>query len=236
MLRYNHQADQIRHKLKYGLEFEQRYPKNAPPVDDLLPDWNTESGRQYRFRKLLLLSIITAVLLISLSPWKAAFSTAFTFNTEDINDNSIVWVSDTTVEVGQPYTLLALVKDTGDISAKLFLNDMKINHLYKNDTLSYFIESVNQDLHFTWRDGDKILSSFQVEVRSTLSNTYKVLLIPPSYLEQEQVEFINPRKIEAMEGSVMRIQEYVDKGASTLESLSNIQKNSLGVYRYQIVL
>ena len=217
LLRYNHQADQIRHKLKYGLEFEQRYPdKNAPPVDDLLPDWNTESGRQHSFRKLLVLSVITAVLLISLSPWKAAFSTAFTLNTEDVNDNSIVWVSDTTVEVGQPYTLLALVKDTGDISAKLFLNDLKINHLYKNDTLSYFIESVNQDLHFTWRDGDKILSSFQVEVRSTLSNTYKVLLIPPSYLEQEQVEFINPRKIEAMEGSVMRIQEYVDDGASTL--------------------
>ena len=217
LLRYNHQADQIRHKLKYGLEFEQRYPgKNAPPIDDLLPDWNTESGRQHRFRKLLLLSIITAVLLISFSPWKAAFSTAFTLNTEDINDNNIVWVSDTTVEVGQPYTLLALVKDTGDISAKLFLNGLKINHLYKNDTLSYFIESVNQDLHFTWRDGDKILSSFQVEVRSTLSNTYKVLLIPPSYLKQEQVEFINPRKIEAMEGSVMRIQEYVDEGASTL--------------------
>ena len=125
-------------------------------------------------------------------------------NTEDINDNNIVWVSDTTVEVGQPYTLLALVKDTGDISAKLFLNGLKINYLYKNDTLSYFIESVNQDLHFTWRDGDKILSSFQVEVRSTLSNTYKVLLIPPSYLKQKQVEFINPRKIEAMEGSVMR--------------------------------
>ena len=217
LLRYNHQADQIRHKLKYGLEFEQRYPdKNAPPVDDLLPDWNTESGRQHRFRKLLVLSVITAVLLISLSPWKAAFSTAFTLNTEDINDNSIVWVSDTTVEVRQPYTLLALVKDTGDISAKLFLNDLKINHLCKNDTLSYFIESVNQDLHFTWRDGDKILSSFQVEVRSTLSNTYKVLLIPPSYIEQERVEFINPRKIEAMEGSVMRIQEYVDEEASTL--------------------
>ena len=217
LLRYNQQADQIRHKLKYGLEFEQRYPgKNAPPIDDLLPDWNTESGRQHRFRKLLLLSIITAVLLISFSPWKAAFSTAFTLNTEDINDNNIVWVSDTTAEVGQPYTLLALVKDTGDISAKLFLNGLKINHLYKNDTLSYFIESVNQDLHFTWRDGDKILSSFQVEVRSTLSNTYKVLLIPPSYLKQEQVEFINPRKIEAMEGSVMRIQEYVDEEASTL--------------------
>ena len=217
LLRYNQQADQIRHKLKYGLEFEQRYPgKNAPPIDDLLPDWNTESGRQHRFRKLLLLSIITAVLLISFSPWKAAFSTAFTLNTEDINDNNIVWVSDTTVEVGQPYTLLALVKDTGDISAKLFLNGLKINYLYKNDTLSYFIESVNQDLHFTWRDGDKILSSFQVEVRSTLSNTYKVLLIPPSYLKQEQVEFINPRKIEAMEGSVMRIQEYVDEEASTL--------------------
>lgn len=217
LLRYNHQADQIRHKLKYGLEFEQRYPgRNAPPIDDLLPDWNTESGRQHRFRKLLLLSIITAVLLISLSPWKAAFSTAFTLNTEDINDNNIVWVSDTTVEVGQPYTLLALVKDTGDISAKLFINGLKINHLYKNDTLLYFIESVNQDLHFTWRDGDKILSSFQVEVRSTLSNTYKVLLIPPGYLKQEQVEFINPRKIEAMEGSVMRIQEYLDEGASTL--------------------
>ena len=41
-------------------------------------------------------------------------------------------------------------------------------------------------------------------------------MIPPGYLKQEQVEFINPRKIEAMEGSVMRIQEYVDEGVSTL--------------------
>lgn len=217
LLIYKHQADQIKHKLKYGLEFEHKYPeKNSQPIDDLLPNWNKETVLQQKFRKILVLSLITALILISLSPWKAAFSTAFTLNTEDISNNSIVWVSDTTVEVGQPYTLLALVKDTGDISAKLFLNDLKISHLYKNDTLSYFIESVNQDLHFTWRDGDKILSSFQVEVRSTLSNTYKVLLIPPSYMQQEQVEFINPRKIEAIEGSVMRIQEYINEGASIL--------------------
>tara|TARA_Y100000385_G_scaffold285432_1_gene345329 strand:- start:2608 stop:5757 length:3150 start_codon:yes stop_codon:yes gene_type:complete len=231
LLRYNHQADQIKHKLKYGLEFEQSYPeKNVPPIDDLLPNWNTERGLQQKFRKLLILSVFTAVLLISLSPWKAAFSTAFTFKAEGINDNNITWVSDTTAQVGQPYTLLALVKDTGDISAKLFLNDLKINYLYKNDTLFYAIESVNQDLYFTWRDGDKILSSFRVEVLSNSANTYKILLTPPSYIQQEQVDFINPRKIEAMEGSLMRIQEYVDEEASTLyikDSIAQFNKDIL---------
>ena len=72
---------------------------------------------------------------------------------------------------------------------------MKINELYNNDTLYYVIESVNQDLYFTWRQEDKILSSFRVEVSSAVGNTYKVSLTPPSYLQQERVEFINPRKI-----------------------------------------
>ena len=217
LMMYNHQADQIKHKIKYGLEFERKYPeKSSQPIDHLLPNWNRENERQQKLRKLLVLSVITALLLISLSPWKVAFSTAFTLHTEDIIDNNIVWVSDTMAEVGQPYTLLAVVKDTGDISAKLFLNGLKINHLYKNDTVYYVIESVNQDLDFAWRDGDSILSTFRVEVISTLGVTYKVVVTPPDYVQYEKTQLLNPRNIEAIEGSVMRIEDVGSEEVSML--------------------
>ena len=232
LLLYSHEADQTKHKLKYGLEFEHKYPENnVKPIDDLLPTWNEEQGLQKKFRKLLVFLIITTAILISISPWKAAFSKAFTFNSDKITSNNIIWASDTTVEVGQSYTLLAIVRDTGIISPQLFLNDLKINYLNKNDTLYYTIESVNQDLHFTWRNGGNILSSFSVEVIYTLGNTYKVLLTPPSYLKQEQVEFINPRKIEAMEGSIMRIEEYGDQEMPTL-----FLKDSLIQFKEDVLL
>ena len=216
LVRYDHLADQSRHKLQYGLEFEQKYPaKEGQSVDNILPTWNKEQRLQKKFRKLLLLATILTVVLISLSPWQSAFSTAFTLNKE-VDNNGIVWLSATTAEVGQSYTLLARVNDTVGLSPKLFLNDLKINELYNNDTLYYVIESVNQDLYFTWRQEDKILSSFRVEVSSAVGNTYKVSLTPPSYLQQESVEFINPRKIEAIEGSAIRIEEYGEDKASTL--------------------
>ena len=226
LFQYDHLADQSRHKLQYGLEFEQKYPaKEGQSIDKILPTWNKEQRLQKKFRKLLLLSTILTVVLISLSPWQSAFSTAFTLNKE-VDNNGIIWLSATTAEVGQPYTLLARVNDTVGLSPKLFLNDLKIKELYKNDTLYYVIESVNQDLYFTWRQEDKILSSFRVEVSSAVGNTYKVSITPPSYLQQERVEFINPRKIEAIEGSSIRIEEYgVDKGSTLYLKDSLVQSN-----------
>ena len=45
-----------------------------------------------------------------------------------------------------------------------------------------------------------------------MGNTYKsISYSTPSYLQQERVEFINPRKVEAIEGSTIRIEEYGER-------------------------
>ncbi len=214
---YDHRADQAKHKLQYGLEFEETYSdKSSEPVDSLLPTWHKEEKQQKRFRALLFLSTIIAGTLVSLSPWTEAFSNAFALNQGNAGNERIVWLSENQVEVGQPYTLLAVIQDTSYTSNDLLLNSLKIKPLYKNDTLSYVIESVTQDLHFTWQNGDKILSSFHVEVVNTTGNLYKVVLTPPSYIEEQAVQWINPKNIEVFEGSTLRVEKHSSDDSSAL--------------------
>ena len=147
-------------------------------------------------------STIIAGTLVSLNPWTEAFSNAFAINQGNAGNERIVWLSENQVEVGQPYTLLAVIQDTSYTSNDLLLNGLKIKPLYKNDTLSYVIESVTQDLHFAWQNGDKILSSFVFKVVNTTGNLYKVVLTPPSYIEQQAVQWINPRILKFLKGAL----------------------------------
>lgn len=227
---YTHKADKAKHKLKFSLEIEDKSNHFGQiDLDNLLPSWLTEKRRQKIQRKIFVLLIPLTLVLISIAPWKKAFSEVFGHSAQKDTTNTIQWISADSCVLGSTYTLKAIVSDTGKTAGKLCLNQLIIKPLWKKDTLMYTVDAIDQELDFSWKIRDSILSVFTVKLSHKNQRKLAVTVTPPRYTKENIQDFINPKRMEVVEGSVLSVKDIEEETLSlriTSDSLPNY-KNSV---------
>ena len=123
----------------------------------------------------------------------------------------------------------AIVSDTGKTAGKLYLNQLIIKPLWKKDTLMYTVDAIDQELDFSWKNRDSILSVFTVKLSHQNQRKLAVTVTPPRYTKENIQDFINPKRMEVVEGSVLSVKDIEEETLSlriTSDSLPNY-KNSV---------
>ena len=229
---YIHRADKAKHKLKFGLETGRIEDDPIPSeLDQLLPSWALQKKRQILLRKIFVVMVVLTTSLVFMAPWKKAFSEVFGSPLTEKTFNSIQWISKDSCVIGSTYQLKAFVNDTGSKAGKLYLNGLIINPLWNNDTLTYTINTVDQELDFSWKEGIEVSSTFNVKLTYPRQSNISVKITPPEYTNQEITEHIKPRNLEIIEGSHLLV-----KDPSKAEVKYHIVSDKAGTYKNSLMV